>query len=77
MEAQELKLVSTQELLDEICTRYDEVVFKAYRLNSQKTGNYTELKRLQGNYHICQGLCFQLMLDVEKARQETIKKDNL
>ena len=72
----DLKLIPTSELLDEIGTRYDEFVFKAYRLNNHSTGNYSELSKLQGNYHICQGLCTQLQIELEERRKQTVTKDN-
>ena len=52
----EIQLVSTDELLDEIFSRFDHIIFCGMKVKIKGNDNYYE-KRYEGNYATAIGLC--------------------
>lgn len=64
-----IELASTEDLLNELCSRFDHVVFAGMKVRPIRKGEIEtadgqlyEKKRTMGNTRTCQGLCFALML---------------
>lgn len=57
-----IELASTEDLLDELFSRFDHVVFAGMKARPIRDGQIYEKKRTMGNTRTCQGLCFALML---------------
>lgn len=76
-----LSFVSTDELLDELMSRFDHFVCAGLKVRPLREGEVDsadgqlyEKKRTKGNTRTCQGLCFALMLfkqaDFDEGAQE-------
>lgn len=62
-----LELTSTDDLLAELCGRFDHAVFAGMKVRpdgkpESPDGQLYEKKHSKGNTRVCQGLCFALML---------------
>lgn len=71
-----LELASTDELLDELCVRFDHAVFAGMKVRPDNKpesadGQLYEKKRTKGNTRVCQGLCFALQLYKQEQWEET------
>ncbi len=62
-----LELTTTDDLLDELCVRFDHMVFAGMKVRPDNQpesadGQMYEKKRTKGNTRVVQGLCFAMML---------------
>lgn len=63
----EIELLSTDALLDELCARFDHLIFAGMKIRSDgqpesPDGQMYEKKRTKGNTRVCKGLSFAMML---------------
>lgn len=73
-----LALISTADLLDELCGRFDHAVFAGMKVRpdgrpESPDGQLYEKKQTKGNTRVCQGLCFALMLYKQAHYDETVQ----
>ena len=70
----DLDFVTTKELLEEVCKRYDHVVFGALKNLSSKEKRADEIYMNQGNLTVCTGiverLCEDLAVERENIREQ-------
>lgn len=72
-----LELADTNDLLDELCARFDHLVFAGMKVRpdgnpESPDGQLYEKKHTKGNTRVCQGLCFALMLYKQAHYDETV-----
>lgn len=73
--AKELELASSQELLDELASRYQNMVFAANRPTKVQAEEKKEYKlRWHGDGMSAAGLCITLIDDINQDRRETEEK---
>lgn len=70
----EIKLASTDELLDELFGRFTQGVFMGQQYNVHAKGDYIKKYKYQGDINICMGLCNQMNFSLNR-NLETLEKN--
>jgi len=61
MTAQDIKLLSTEDLINELCDRHDAMVFSGIRFPDLKKPDYVCVRRWKGMLFLCHGLLNNLI----------------
>lgn len=72
--SEELKLVVTQDLLNELKCRFDHLVFKGMRLEGKSSDKNVAMFDWYGEHAVCLGLCDQIKHDIHKDSDEQFEK---
>ena len=70
--SQDLNLIPTSELLDEIFSRFDHSVFKGCKKETDK--NYVNTFDFFGDHAICSGMCNELIHEINRHHDEVTEK---
>lgn len=70
---QDLKLTSTEDLLDELFARFDHAVFKGRKIENPRSSSL-DTWDFVGDWTTCAGLCADLVHEIHKDRDDAVER---
>ena len=72
MPSQEIKLAPTNELVDELRTRFEHFIIGGIKTNIHSQTDMVTIRRWKGNYTLCTGLCSEIADEMFKASAQFV-----